>query len=115
MEQVINEMQLDDEIIVRIGNRMTIDSIAEITKVFRKDLTEATAIAIEFEPNIVMDITALQVLCSACKTASAEGKRLMRRGTIPQALLNLLSAAGVERQKHCPDNNNYCFFQNGGL
>jgi anti-anti-sigma regulatory factor len=112
LEQKIAKQEM--ERVISSGERLTIDTIAEFVQHMRKVMTEATAVVIEFEQNIDIDITALQVFCSACKTAAAEGKQITHRGPIPQKLVDLIGTAGLEHHEHCTKNNMSCFLQFGG-
>jgi len=109
-----NSSEQGNECVISSGDRLTIDTIADFIGRIRTGLTEASTVVVEFNPEVEMDITALQVFCSACKTATAEGKRFIHRGSVPQALLDLSTAAGAERFGHCTNKNNACFRQFGG-
>ena len=104
----------DNERVVSSGRRLTIETITDFIQCLRNGLAEATTVVIEFEPNVEMDITALQALCSACKTAAAEGKQLIPRGSPPLALLDLVVAAGAENHEECSLDTTFCFRQFGG-
>ena len=70
---------------------------------------------IEFEPGVEMDITALQVFCSACKTADGRGETVYHiANRFPRRCIDLAVAAGSERHDHCKNNNPSCFRQFGG-
>lgn len=105
----MSSVRQDNERVIRSGVRLAIDSIADFLDLIRQALTKTTTttIAIEFEPNMEMDITALQVFCSGCKSAAAQGKRFIHRGRLPQTLLALLAAAGAEHLKPCCNNNKW--------
>lgn len=107
--------QGDTRMVINSGDRLTIETIAGFIQLIRKGLTETTTVVIEFDPNVEMDITALQFFCSACKTALAEGKRFTHRGPPPKALLELLAAVGAECHEHCINDNMACFRQLGGM
>jgi anti-anti-sigma regulatory factor len=110
-----NITQRDSEMVISSGEQLTIETTAEFVQRLRKGLAEVSTVVIEFEPGVVLDLTALQVFCSACKTAKAEGKNFIHRGPPPKALLDLASAAGSERHEHCANNNISCFRQFGGM
>lgn len=116
MEQTTSTSAVpDDERVISTTNRLTIETVADCGQRIRQALTEATTVVIAFEPEMEIDITALQLLCSACATAAAEGKRCLYRGRPPRALLDLLTAAGAERHQHCSKNTNTsCFRHFGG-
>jgi len=115
MGQCPQSSEPGSEIVINSGDRLTIETINAFAQLIRQGLAaEATTVVVEFEPAMEMDITALQVLCSACHTAAARGKRFIHRGQPPKALLDLSAAAGAERREPCSTNNTFCFRQFGG-
>jgi hypothetical protein len=96
--------QPDGGILIYSGDRLTIENSAEFSKLIAQGLAEAKSVAIEFAANLEADITALQVLCSAHKTAATQGKIFTRQGDMPAALLNLAVAVGSERHRECNHN-----------
>ena len=116
MEQtLLNTEQQPIECVIDTGPRLTIETVADCQQRIRLGLNEATTVVLAFDPELEIDITALQLLCSACKTAAAEGKQFTYRGPPPKALLDLIAAAGAERHEHCVNNNSACFRKGGGL
>jgi hypothetical protein len=115
MEQVtMKSAQQNNEWVISSGERLTIETITDYVQLIRAGLTEADTVILEFDPKVEMDITALQVLCSACKTAVASGKRCIHRGPTPKALIELAAATGAERHNPCANHNDSCFRQLGG-
>lgn len=105
----------DSERVISTTSRLTIETVADCAQRIRQGLTEADTVVIAFEPEMEVDITALQLLCSACATAAAEGKQCLYRGQPPRALLDLLTAAGADRREPCNKNTNIsCFRLFGG-
>lgn len=100
--------------VIGSGARLTIETIDGFAQLLRDGLAEAETVIIEFEGDVEIDITALQLFCSACKTAAALEKKIIHRGPLPQSLLSLAEAAGSERQEDCNNNNMSCFRQFGG-
>ena len=109
-----NNPERDGEMIISSGDRLTIETTGDFARRILQGLAEAGTVIIEFEPDVELDITALQVFCSACMKATAEGKRFIHRGPAPHALLDLTAAIGSERHEHCGNNNMLCFRQFGG-
>jgi anti-anti-sigma regulatory factor len=102
------------ETVINGGKQLTIETISDFTRLIRDALAENTTVVVEFEPDLEVDITALQVFCSACKTASAQGKKFIHRGPPPQALIDLSIAAGIQDRKHCMNGDAPCFHMFGG-
>lgn len=114
VQHALNGSQHDDERIIHSGARLTIETIADFAQQLRSALAETTTVVVEFNENVEMDITALQVLCSTCQTAQAAGKKFMYRGQLPTTLLQLIAAAGSEGNDYCAVDNTSCFRKFGG-
>ena len=100
---------------VNSGERLTIETIGDFAERIRKNLGENDTVFIEFQDDVELDITALQILCSACRTAAAAGKKIMCRGPLPDSLGQLAATAGSERHDHCKIDSTSCFRKLGGL
>ncbi len=102
-------------ILIASGGRLTIENTADFALLIREGLAESNNVAVQFEPDLELDITALQVLCSACKTAAAKGKVFSCHGETPKALMDLVAAAGAERHGECKNNKDgLCPWFGGG-
>ena len=107
--------QKSGEILITSGGRLTIEDTAEFAQLIQAGLAEAQAVSVQFDSDLVADITVLQVLCSACKTAASGGKSFFCHGAIPKALVDLVAAAGAERHGKCKQNNDgLCPWFGGG-
>ncbi len=102
------------EIIVTSGNRLTIENAAEFSRLVSEALGASSTVALEFEPAVEIDITGLQVLCSACKSAAQSGKSFSYLGPQPQALADIISSSGAERHAACKHNNDTTCIWFGG-
>lgn len=109
-----SEQVTEQEIVIATGDRLTIETTGEFAEKIRTALNGAARVVIDFDPNLTLDITALQLFCSACAQATAEGKAIIHRGASPAALLELAEAAGTERHMRCRNANRTCFRQFGG-
>ena len=94
------------EIIVTSGGRLTIENAAEFSRILCEALEASKNVAIEFEPDVEIDITGVQVLCSACKSAAKAGSVFSYHGPQPQALAEVIASSGAERNAICKFNNN---------
>lgn len=103
------------ERVIASGDRLTIETIEDFARQIREGLAEASTVVIEFADEVELDITALQVFCSACRTATALNKRFIHRGPLPQSLPSLAAAAGSERFEQCKSSSMSCFRQFGGM
>lgn len=94
--------------------QLTIENIGDFAAKIRASLSEQTAVALRFPATVELDITALQLFCSACKTAGAAGKSFSYHGPLPEALLSLIAASGAERHDRCAIDSSACFRKIGG-
>jgi anti-anti-sigma regulatory factor len=102
------------DITITSGDRLTIETAADFARVVRESLNSSHLVAIEFEPAMEIDITGLQILCSACRSAANSGKIFVYRGLQPQALTDLITSSGAERSTICKHNNNSTCIWFGG-
>ncbi len=94
------------EIIITSGARLTIENAANFALLVSEALDASDVVAIEFEPEVEIDITGLQILCSACKSAAQNGKVFSYHGLQPPALADLIASSGTGRHAGCKHNNN---------
>lgn len=102
------------EIIITSGNRLTIENASDFARIVSEALDASKNVAIEFESGVEIDITGLQILCSACKTAAAGGKLFSFHGSQPESLAALISDSGAERRAVCKHNNDSTCIWFGG-
>jgi anti-anti-sigma regulatory factor len=93
------------EIIITSGDRLTIETSAEFSRIIVEALEASKNVEIEFDPAVEFDITGVQILCSACKSAAQSGKTFTYRGPHPPALADIIASSGAERSAACKHNN----------
>ena len=93
------------ETIITSGGRLTIENAADFSRLIREALDASHLVAIEFDPEVEIDITGVQILCSACKSAANSGKVFSYHGPQPQALTEIIITSGSERNAVCKHNN----------
>ncbi|MDD2309865.1 MAG: STAS domain-containing protein [Desulfuromonadaceae bacterium] len=104
----------DGEIIITSGDQLTIETAAEFSRIVCEALEASKNVAIEFEPAVKIDITGVQVLCSACKSAAQSGATFAFHGAAPQGLADITASSGAERRAVCKHNNNSTCIWFGG-
>jgi anti-anti-sigma regulatory factor len=100
--------------IITSGNRLTIENAADFSRIVREALEASSSVSIEFEPTVEIDITGVQILCSACKCAANSGKIFSYQGLQPQALTAIIISCGAERRAVCKYNNDSTCIWFGG-
>ena len=102
------------ETIITSGGRLTIENASDFSRTVRDALEASRVVAIEFEPAVEIDITGVQILCSACKSAANSGKTFSYHGAQPQALTDIIITSGAERHAACKHNNDSTCIWFGG-
>ena len=90
--------------LINSGDRLTIESATDFMRLLREGLAASRNLSVEFEAEVEIDITGIQLLCSACKTAAASGKTFSFQGPRPRALEELIEACGAGRHAACKHN-----------
>jgi len=102
------------DIVITSGDSLTIENVAEFSRIAIEALDAAHTVIVEFEPDVAIDITGVQLICSACKSASAVGKVFTYRGSQPHSLTDIITGSGAERNTDCKYNNDSSCFWFGG-
>jgi anti-anti-sigma regulatory factor len=102
------------DVVITSGNSLTIENAAEFSRLLREAIEAAKLVAIEFEPGVAIDITGVQAICSACKSAVQGGKVFTYHGPQPQAMTDIISSSGAGRHAACKHNNNSTCIWFGG-
>jgi anti-anti-sigma regulatory factor len=104
----------DEPLILDSPAQLTIETVGDFAAKVRAAINERTAVAIRFPATVELDITALQLFCSACKTAGEAGKSFTYHGPLPEALYKLSAESGAERHDRCAIDSSACFRKIGG-
>lgn len=103
--QLNSSVRENGVIIITSGDRLTIENASDFVRLSREALETSNNVVIEFEPEVEIDITGLQIIYAACKSAAASGKTFSYHGTQPQGLTDIIAAVGTERLTACKHNN----------
>jgi len=109
-----SSLRENGEFIITSGDSLTIENAAEFSRILREALEGVNVVAVEFEPDVAIDITALQILCSACKSAAGSGKKFTYHGPQPQGMADIISSSGADRHSECKHNNDAACIWFGG-
>jgi anti-anti-sigma regulatory factor len=87
--------------LVKLDGDLTVNHAAEIRKIMMHALTDADQALIDFGNVTNADLSSLQLLCSAHKTAASMNKHLLCAGRLPDALRKAAEEAGYARFAGC--------------
>jgi len=99
---------------VTIGGSLNIEEAVELHRALTEALAEAPLVVLDARHLEELDITILQTLCSACKSAAADGRALRFEGDPPACMKALNSGIGAHMGTPCRKNNDQpCIFFGG--
>jgi anti-anti-sigma regulatory factor len=103
--------QSGDTRIVLLEGDLALPQAPEIRTAFMKALVEADDVLIRFENIRELDLSCLQLLCSAHRSAARLKKRLRFEGGVPKILSDVADTAGYSHLKGCKlDTENSCLW-----
>ena len=91
---------------VHVAGALTVENIADFRQALVNALTSAARVVLDIAGVTEMDITAAQVICSACKTAAASQRRLIAEGDLPVSIQELGKGIGAPHGVPCCQNGN---------
>jgi anti-anti-sigma factor len=91
----------DDGHVVTLTGELTIARAEELKATLSELLQEVSNIRIRVADVSAVDLSCLQLLCSAHRTAAALGKALTLEGDMPPLLRQVMKLAGFTRRKGC--------------
>ena len=99
---------------VAVSGALTIERSGEFRQTLIDALSGAQRVVLNIEQLHDIDIPALQLICSACKTAAAANKILTFAGSPPDCLMALKNGIGICQNSPCSQNGNASCILFGG-
>ncbi|HAR95965.1 MAG TPA: hypothetical protein DCR97_08400 [Deltaproteobacteria bacterium] len=90
-----------ESLLIRVEGELTVQHAAELRTCLLSALSSAQSVRVDLEALEDMDLTCLQILCSAHKSALFAGKVLCLGNKIPEHFKNTLDTAGFWRSQGC--------------
>lgn len=95
---------------------LTIQRAAEIKKAFDGSFDGVKKLVLNLEKVDEIDLSCLQIFCSAHRTSAKMEKELVIDGECPEVLKKVIESAGFTRQTGCSkDYQKSCFWIKGGI
>jgi len=102
------------EATVAVSGALTIERSGEFRQTLADALAGAQRVVLDVGQLHDIDITALQLICSACKTAAAADKVFTFAGQLPACLIELKDGIGTCQNSPCSQNGNTSCLWFGG-
>ena len=99
---------------VAISGTLAIEGAAELQRALSGAISASPRVIVDMQQLEELDMTILQLLCSACKTAAANKRCLVIEGELPACVKALNRGVGAHMAALCRQNNNEtCVFFGG--
>ncbi len=96
-----SQSALDDQARVEISGACGIEEAARIRTVLVESLSQSDRAALDLSKATDPDLSFLQLLCAAHKSAVRRGKTVMITGTVPEDIRQRVKEAGMTGNKSC--------------
>ncbi|RJR48263.1 MAG: STAS domain-containing protein [Desulfobacteraceae bacterium] len=103
----------DDAGTLTLKGELTIQHSPRLREVLLRVLSETTSLSISLEGIREIDLSGLQVLCSAHRTAVDLRKSISVTGTWSEEIRNVVERAGYGTGRSCGSMENGCFWKSG--
>jgi|Deesub1362A_J573_1020465.scaffolds.fasta_scaffold00073_21 anti-anti-sigma factor len=99
--------------VLKATGDLTIERAAELKEVLLRLLGEADNVIFDLKGVNALDLTCLQLMCSAHRTAVMSNKRFTLAETYPEAFKNAVKEAGYYRHAGCVRGGEGCLWTEG--
>lgn len=100
---------------VTISGALKIEAAAELRQALVEAMAEAPQVVLDARLLEEMDMSILQTVCSACKTAAARKQGFLFTGELPVCMTALNSGIGAYQGSSCKQNNDGPCIWLGGI
>lgn len=99
---------------ITVSGRLAIDTAANLLTLFKEQLASAKRVTLHMDEVTEIDLVGIQLICSACRSASQADKRLNFSGALPGAMKSAISEIGLQRYTTCKHNTDMpCIWYQG--
>jgi len=103
--------QSDGTETITLEGDLTVSSAEELRNLLIRSLSDSSRVGVNLEHVAEVDLTILQLLCSAHRTSAQMNKSIGFTGALPEALKNIAVRSGFARHAGCPrDINKNCIW-----
>jgi anti-anti-sigma regulatory factor len=101
-------------LVLKASGCLNIETASELHRMVLVALCESKDVLLDVHQVEEMDITTLQILCAACKTAALQKRSFSRCDDLPECLHKLVMESGVIRNGICKHNSDqFCIWFGG--
>lgn len=105
-----------EEGILKVDGEISILCAGEFKNALTNSLERSNCLMLDLEAVSGMDVSCLQLICSAHRKAVLSEKQLILRGRLSDACRQIVKDSGYAREKGCmPDQDKPCLWAKGGV
>lgn len=98
-----------------IKGRLCIDTAPELLTLLKNTVSGAARIKIDPAGVTETDLSGIQLICSACRTALTEQKKFGFKSDLPDCMKSVVESIGLQRSVSCKHNADMACIWSGGL
>jgi ABC-type transporter Mla MlaB component len=99
---------------VTLSGRLAIDTAPELLSLLRAQMPAARKTKLDVSGLAEVDLTGMQLICSACRTALVDGKAFNFSTSLAPCVQEAIGAIGLQRHTTCKHNtDNPCIWCGG--
>jgi len=100
---------------INVAGRLAIDTASELQRLLLELADSSTSIQLDLSAVKEIDLSGMQLICSACRTSLEAHKRFNFSGALPSDIKASLAAIGLQRQMTCKHNDDLSCIWCGGI
>lgn len=97
------------------AGRLTIENVAELLGLLQEQLGQHDNTRLDLSALDEIDLTGVQLICSACRTSLEAGQRFNLTGDMPTVVQTAINTLGLQQQATCKHNADLPCIWCGGL
>lgn len=99
---------------VTLGGRLAIDTVADLHELLKEQTPGVSAVMLDTAPLESIDLTGMQLICSACWTIQSQGASLGFSGNQAPCISQATTDLGLNRHTTCKHNSHLPCIMCGG-
>lgn len=103
-----------NSITVNLAGVISIENVTQLHSALIDALSASKQVVLDVGKVEAIDMTTMQIFCSACKTAAANNLAFLVKGDYPDCMKTFSSDIGAQTGIDCPHNNNVTCICFGG-
>jgi anti-anti-sigma regulatory factor len=105
----------DNTLHISMQGRLCIDTTQDLLFLLKENLDKAARVAIDPAGVTEADLSGVQLICSACRTALTQHKGFCFKTDLPDCMKKTVESIGLQRSVSCKHNADMACIWSGGI